>query len=126
MMFFSMDHWDFTWFFLIPIVIAILLIGQQKTILIRHDNSGLIKKGYYGWSWTYFLFGWFVPVFRGEIGIAAIHFVFTCITFGFFQIFMSFFYNKQYMIRMLTSGWTLYNLDKDTEEKIRQALRISK
>jgi len=39
---------------------------MAKPIIIKHKASGLIKKGYYGFSWTYLIFGWFVPVFRGE------------------------------------------------------------
>ena len=31
-------------------------------INIRHKESGIVKKGYYGFSWTYLIFGWFVPL----------------------------------------------------------------
>ncbi len=80
---------------------------MATAILIKHHNSGLIKKGYYGFSWTYLFFGWFVPLFRGELGVAALHFFFSFITLGIWQIFFSFLYNKQYMTRMLTGGWRL-------------------
>jgi hypothetical protein len=39
--------------------------------MIKHNQSGLVKKGYFGFSWTYLFFGWFVPLFRGELGVAA-------------------------------------------------------
>jgi len=90
-----------------PIIIGIALMGLQKKILLRHPHTGLTQKGYIGWSWTYFLFGWLVPIFRGEIGIGLLHAVLTMITFGLFQWIASLLYNKQYMKRMLMSGWQL-------------------
>ncbi len=90
-----------------PPFIGVLVLGSQKTVLLKHQPSGLVKKGYFGFSWTYLFFGWFVPVFRGEIGIGALHFVLTVVTIGIFQAVMPYLYNKQYTTRLLTSGWQL-------------------
>lgn len=76
-------------------------------VVVRHSTSGLTKRGYYGFSWTYFLFGWWVPLIRGELVVALLHLIFTCLTFGLWQIIVSFLYNKQYMTRLLTNGWVL-------------------
>ena len=35
--------------------------GMVTEILVKHRESGLIKKDYYEFSWTYWFFGWFVP-----------------------------------------------------------------
>ena len=80
---------------------------MATAVTIRHSQSGLTRKGYFGFSWTYLFFGWFVPIFRGELGIAALHLLFTIVTFGWWQLIVCFLYNKQYMTRMLTSGWVL-------------------
>lgn len=72
-----------------------------------HPTSGLIKKGNYGFSWTYLFFGWFVPLIRGELGIAILHLILTFCTFGLWQIIFAFMYNKQYMTRMLEKGYVL-------------------
>jgi len=90
-----------------PIIFGIVIMGLQKRVLIKHTQSGIVKNGYVGYCWTYLIFGWFVPVIRGEIGIGALHFLFTLITFGLFQIIMSFLYNKQFMVRQLTNGYEL-------------------
>lgn len=74
---------------------------MATAVMIRHPQSGMVKKGYFGFSWTYLFFGWWVPLFRGEVGIAAIHFFFTIFTFLIWQVVMAFLYNKQYMTRML-------------------------
>ena len=82
-------------------------------VLIKHPQSNLVQSGYVGYSWTYLFFGWFVPLFRGELGVAALHFLFSAVTFGLWQLIVSFLYNKQYMTRKLLSGWVL----ADTPEK---------
>lgn len=89
-------------------------------IVIQHPANGLTRNGYYGFSWTYLFFGWSVPIFRGELGIAALHLLFSICTFGFWQLIVSFLYNKQYMTRMLEKGYIL----KDSEEKM-QGARVS-
>ena len=104
---FSFWNWMGLAIILTPFVFGFTLIGLQKRILIQHPSSGIIKNGYIGWSWTYLIFGWFVPVYRGEISIGIFHLVLTFFTFGFFQLIMSFLYNKQFMTRMLTQGWIL-------------------
>ncbi len=81
---------------------------MATAVLIKHLPSGMVKKGYFGFSWTYLIFGWWVPLFRGEIGIAALHLLITLCTFFLWQIVMAFLYNKQYMTRMLVDkGYVL-------------------
>ena len=41
-------------------------------INIKHTQSGMVKTGFYGYSWTYLIFGWFAPLFRGELGVGAL------------------------------------------------------
>ena len=84
----------------------------------------MIKTGLYGFSWTYLFFGWFVPLFRGELGVGALHLLFTIFTFGLWQLIVCFLYNKQYMTRMLTNGWVLAGIDQDNL-KARAALNIA-
>ncbi len=87
-------------------------MGLQKKILVKHTQSGLVKSGYVGFCWTYWFFGWLVPIFRGEIGIGVLHLILTMFTLGLFQIIMAFLYNKQFMTRLLTSGWVLFDTDE--------------
>jgi len=53
------------------------------------------------------VFGWFVPVIRGELGVGVLHLVITFVSFGLSQLIFPFLYNRQYMNRMLTAGWAL-------------------
>ena len=84
---------------------------MATAVLMRHSASGLTRKGYVGFSWTYLFFGWFVPLFRGELVVAALHLLFTIVTGGLWQLIVCFLYNRQYMTRMLTSGWILADSD---------------
>ena len=104
---FSIWHWLIVLFVFSPVILGLLLMGLQKRVLIKHTQSGIVKNGYLGFSWTYLLFGWMVPVLRGEIGIGALHFLLTLATFGLMQLIMPFLYNKQFMIRQLTNGYEL-------------------
>ena len=108
----------FNYFFCYSFVIFIAsdtrdnFYGGQKKVKIRHEESGVEKNCFIGYAWTYFFFGFFVPIFRGEISIGVFHLIFSLLTFGVFQIIMPFLYNKHYSTRLLTDGWKL----ADTEE----------
>ena len=89
-------------------------------VTIQNPTNGLTKIGLFGFSWTYLFFGWFVPLFRGELGVAALHLLFSLVTFGLWQLIVSFLYNKQYMTRMLERGYVL----KDSEQRMAEARSV--
>ena len=97
--------------FFSPLILGLIFMGPQKGVNLKHSNSGVNKSGYTGYCWTYFFFGFFVPIFRGEILIGVLHIIFSVVTLGLFQLIIPFLYNKQYTTRLLTNGWEL----NDTE-----------
>ncbi len=121
---FSVWHWLIVLILFSPIIIGFAVMGAQKKVMLKHAQSGLIKNGYIGYSWTYLIFGWIVPVVRGEIGIGVLHLILTAISFGLFQIIMPFLYNKQYTSRLLTSGWQLAD-NEDRNNMARMKLGIA-
>ena len=98
---------------------------MAKKVKLQHPVNGLIKQGFFGYSWTYLFFGWFVPLIRGELGIAALHLIFSIVTLGIWQFILSFIYNKQYMTRMLEKGYVL-NDSEPLMEAARNKLGIAK
>ena len=113
----------FVWNWIVPLVYCLpaflgIFVFTQRPVRLRNTTGGVVKVGRFGWSWTYFYFGFWVPLFRSEIGIAALHLLFTLVTFGLFQPVWSFLYNKQQMTRLLTSGWEV-----DDSEEVRQFVR---
>jgi len=116
--YFSVWHLLILGIIFLPCIIGLSVMGWQRKVLVKHNQSGLNKNGYVGYCLTYFFFGWLVPIIRGEIGIGVLHLVLTAVSFGAFQfLIMPYLYNKQYMTRLLTQGWQLL----DTEENTRYA-----
>ena len=110
--------------YLSPLIIGSLFMGFQKKVKSIHPESKLYKPIFVGYSWTYFFFGFFVPIFRGEIVVGLLHAILSFITFGLFWLVMSFLYNRQYSERIISAGWQL----SDTEEcnqMVRLKLKIS-
>ena len=80
---------------------------MARKVMLQHPETGLVRAGYYGFSWTFLFFGWWVPLIRGELVAAALHLLFTVFTFGIWQLIFAFLYNKQFMVRMLEKGYVL-------------------
>ena len=99
----------------LPLILGLIFMGLQKKIVFKHKDSGINKNGFVGYCWTYFFFGFFVPIFRGEISIGIFHLIFSLVTFGIFQLIMPFLYNKQFSTRLLTNGWELNDTDERNE-----------
>ena len=98
-----------------PLIIGSIFLGWQKKIKVKHNESGIIKHCFVGYSWTYFFFGFFVPIFRGEISIGVFHFILSLVTLGIFQLIMPFLYNKQYSTRLLNNSWSLNDTEVNNE-----------
>ena len=107
-----------------PLIIGSMVLGWQKKINVKHNESGILKNCFVGYSWTYFFFGFFVPIFRGEISIGVFHLIFSLVTFGIFQLIMPLLYNKQYSTRLLNNSWSL-NDSEENNSIARQKIGIT-
>jgi hypothetical protein len=80
------------------------------------NNNGHVVTTPTGFSWTTLLFGFFVPLFRGDILWALIMVGAALLTAGISLIVFPFFYNKVYIDSLLKKGYryaenkTHYNL----------------
>ena len=80
---------------------------------MKQKQSGILKNGYYGFSWTTFLFGGIPALFRGDImyGLAALGFgvLIGLATFGLgsFLVWLvwGFVFNKNYTHWLLQAGF---------------------
>jgi hypothetical protein len=81
-------------------------------VILKHD-SGMVKEVKKGFSWTFFFFGLFVPLIRGDLKWAAIMFVLQAIagalTFGIgsfvVSLIFAFVYNKIYIKGLMEKGY---------------------
>lgn len=99
------------WHFLIilipvglPIVLKLCGVGAKR-LMMKNPATGQLRQGFYGFSWTYLFFGFWVPLIRGELGVAALHLLFSIVTAGLWQVIVSFLYNKQYTNRLIEKGF---------------------
>ncbi|MFL6676245.1 MAG: hypothetical protein ACJ8LG_23510 [Massilia sp.] len=82
---------------------------------MRHKESGIVKDGYYGFSWTTLFFGFFPALFRGDfitfIGGFVISIIIAIVTWGvgafFIGLVWAFMYNKYYTRKLIERGYVL-------------------
>ena len=47
----------------LPPIIGSMVLGWQKKIKVKHNESGIMKNCFVGYSWTYFIFGFLRNIF---------------------------------------------------------------
>ena len=98
---------------------------MAATIRMKHKQTGIIKQGYYGFSWTSLFFGGFPALIRGDIlyGVIAIALgvVLGVASMGILAyaawLIWAFIYNKNYTQRLLQSGFEF----DDEPERVAEA-----
>lgn len=86
---------------------------MASSVAMRHRESGILKTGYFGFSWTSLFFGFFPALFRGDYITFLGGFTITCIvavvTFGIgalvIGVVWAFIYNKHYTRKLLERGY---------------------
>ena len=100
---------------------------MATAILLKHRQSGLVKTGFYGFSWTTLFFGMFPALFRGDfitfiggfVVLAILGIVTVGIGAGLAMLIWAFFYNRYYTRRLLEQGYEF----ADSEAKVAEAKR---
>ena len=90
-------------------------------IAMKHKESGIMKDGYYGFSWTTLFFGFFPALFRGDfitfIGGFVVSVIIGVMTFGIGALFIgliwAFMYNKYYTRKLIERGYALAGSEGD-------------
>jgi len=80
-------------------------------IVMKNPTTGIMKTGFYGYSWTMLLFGIFPPFFRGDFKTGLILLLLSFLTFGFAPFIWSFFYNKHYTRSLVSQGFRFASSD---------------
>jgi hypothetical protein len=90
-------------------------------IAMRHKETGIMKNGYYGFSWTTLFFGFFPSLFRGDfitfLGGFVIAAMISIITAGvgwfIISLIWAFMYNKYYSRKLLEKGYIFAGSEGD-------------
>ena len=86
---------------------------MANRIALKHKESGLVKDGFYGFSWTTLFFGFWPALFRGDyitfVGGLVIIVILAVFTFGIgafiAMLVWAFIYNKYYTRKLLEKGY---------------------
>ncbi len=74
-------------------------------IMMKNPRTGIVKKGFYGFSWTTLLFTGLPALFRGDIVIGLVTTVLGILTCGLTTFIWAFFYNKYYTLKLVEKGY---------------------
>jgi hypothetical protein len=104
---------------------------MAKSVQMKHKQTGIIKNGYYGFSWTSFFFGGFPALFRGDIGYGLGILVAGLLVGAFsggllwfaVSLVWAFVYNKNYTHRLLQSGYE-FNDRPDVNSEAKKVLGV--
>ena len=83
-------------------------------LIMEHPQTGIIQKVKVGFSWTFFFFSIFVPLFRGDIKWFLLSAVIGMFTFGAGILVLCFKYNRIYTVRLLEKGYKVRNVEGGT------------
>lgn len=86
---------------------------MATAVAMKHRDTGIMKTGFFGFSWTSLFFGFFPALFRGDfitfLGGFAITLIVAFVTFGIgalvIGIAWAFMYNKYYTRKLLERGY---------------------
>lgn len=101
-------------------------------LVMKHKETGVMKNGYFGFSWTTLFFGFFPALFRSDfltfIGGIIISVIIAFITFGFGALFINlvwaFMYNKYYTRKLLQEGY-IFNDSEGLNAQASAAIGVS-
>jgi hypothetical protein len=92
---------------------------MATVVRLINPQNGIVKKGFVGFSWTTFLFGGLPALFRGDFVMGLVFIVLQFLTWGVSGLILAFFYNKQYTLKLIESGYVL--ADTETLNEIAAA-----
>lgn len=90
---------------------------MATVVMLKHPETGIVTKGFYGFSWTTFFFGCLPALFRGNFKTGVLLLIACVLTCGIAGIIWAFVYNKRYTLNLIEKGYQFC----DEEEKVRAA-----
>lgn len=86
-------------------VVPMILHFRQERVLLHHELLGEYKKVPFLYSWTSAVFGFWVPLFRGDLKWFFIFLIVGIFTFNLGAVVLAFFYNKIYIKNLIEKGY---------------------
>lgn len=96
---------------------------MAQLVRLKHAQSGVVKSGFYGFSWTTLFFSGFPAIFRGDLLTGVIVLVLSASSFWIVAVVWAFLYNRVYTTRLLEQGYVFDDAPRNVE-RAKRALRI--
>ena len=97
---------------------------MATVIMMKNPQTGIIKKGLYGFSWTTFFFTGIPAICRGDLITGICLIIASFLTAGIAGIVWAFIYNKKYTLKLVEEGYVFIG-NEDENKKAQHALCIS-
>ena len=97
---------------------------MAQVVMLKHPASGLVKKGFYGFSWTTLFFGGFPALFRGDILVGVAVIIASVLTGGIAGLIWAFLYNKKYTTSLLEQGYVFADPDANKVRRAKEKLGV--
>lgn len=90
-----------------------------RTVRLRHPQTGIVKTGLYGFSWTTLFFSGIPALCRGDLVTGVIVLLLSASSFWIAAVIWAFVYNRVYTTRLLESGYIF----DDSPNRVAEAKR---
>lgn len=74
-------------------------------IMMKNPETGILKKGFYGFSWTTLFFAGIPAICRGDLKVGILVLIASLLTGGIADIIWAFVYNKKYTLGLIEQGF---------------------
>lgn len=78
---------------------------MATVIMMKNPQTGVIKKGFYGFSWTTLFFGGIPALCRGDLKVGVLLLIACLLTGGIAGLVWAFVYNKNYTHSLIEQGY---------------------
>jgi|SRR6476646_8979123 xanthine/uracil permease len=78
---------------------------MAQVVMLKHPKTGILKKGFFGFSWTTLFWGGFPAIFRGDLLMGLLLIILQWFTFGIATLIWAFVYNKNYTNKLIEQGY---------------------
>lgn len=87
---------------------------MASIVMLKDPKTGIIKKGFFGFSWTTLFFGGLPAICRGDLVVGILITIASFFTGWIVAIIWAFVYNKRYTLGLIQQGYQFIDNNETT------------